>query len=206
MGEFWKAISCCTVKHSDGHFKYEVSNHGHIRISGWLDKKCRWHEPHVMSIRKHKSCGLWYCEVRDENGEKVRLYVHKLVAEAFVPNPDGLTVVEHKDGDLDNNFYRNLQWGRTRGRDSYSRQSSKSAKPVRQYTLDGEFVAEYPTVAAAAKAVYVKNGGFISQCCRRLPKHKTCGGYIWRYVEDDEFFSASGGVVNESGDLEVCSR
>lgn len=187
MGEFWKAISCCTVQHSDGRFKYEVSNQGNIRISGWLDKKCVWHEPHVMAKRKHKKSGLLYVELRDETGKRRKLYVHKLVAEGFVQNPDHCKVVEHIDGNIENNFYRNLRWGRPRGKDSFSRKGSKSAKPVRQYTLDGVFVAEYGTVKEAAQAVFIANGAFISKCCQRLPKHNTCGGFIWRYPHDDEF-------------------
>ena len=44
------------------------------------------------------------------NGKRKMHKVHRLVAIAFVDNPRGLNVVNHKDGDKTNNYYKNLEW------------------------------------------------------------------------------------------------
>lgn len=57
---------------------------------------------------------------------------------------------------------------------------------VRQYTLDFEFVAEYRTMAMAARVTGCQSGS-ISKCCRRAPGYNVVAGHIWRYSVDDEF-------------------
>lgn len=68
----------------------------------------------------------------------------------------------------------------------YERRYIISDKYVRQYTKDGSFVAEYPKATDAAKALGLPASS-IYMCCRRAPKFKSCGGFIWRYAVDDEF-------------------
>lgn len=64
-------------------------------------------------------------------------------------------------------------------------------KAVRQYTVDGEFVAEYAGVRLAARETGLKNSS-ISNCCNRKPRYETTGGFKWRFVEDDELWKKSG--------------
>lgn len=69
----------------------------------------------------------------------------------------------------------------------HSRKMTKNrGKAVRQYSRDGVFIREYTSASAAAQALNLHNCS-ISNVCRRLPEHKTCGGYMWRYPDDDEF-------------------
>lgn len=56
------------------------------------------------------------------------------------------------------------------------------AKVVYQYDLKGKFITSYPSTGIAAKAIGVKSGSHIGECCRG--KIKTYKGYIWRYAED----------------------
>ena len=193
MEELWKVVSVRNVRHSDGSWKYEVSNLGQVRISANLDMDGVEHKPRVL---KQYVDGRGFCSVGlfGEDGKQKRFYVHQLVATEFVDNPDGLPKVEHIDGNNSNNRFDNLRWG-LGSRAKVERQSvkpfkrgpSKERKPVRQYTKDGKFIAEYPSTVEAAKAVYISSGGQISQCCNRRPNHNTCAGFIWRYVGDDEF-------------------
>lgn len=62
---------------------------------------------------------------------------------------------------------------------------------VRQYTLDGVFVAEYKSAAVAQRALGLHSCN-ISATCRREKGHRQCAGFIWRYPDDDEFAKPEG--------------
>ena len=69
----------------------------------------------------------------------------------------------------------------------HSRPSTKNrGKAVRQYSFSGVFIREYASASVAARALDLHSCS-ISNVCRRLPQHKSCGGYLWRYPDDDEF-------------------
>lgn len=59
-------------------------------------------------------------------------------------------------------------------------------KPVRQYTVDGKFVKRYDGLRVASRETGIKNSN-LSACCNRKPRHGTAGGFIWRFVDDDEY-------------------
>lgn len=78
--------------------KYMVSNTGKIRRSGS-------NKDHSTRDKKgYKVVDLY------RNSERVTRRVHRIVAEAFVPNPEGKTQVNHKDGNRHNNVASNLEW------------------------------------------------------------------------------------------------
>jgi len=54
-------------------------------------------------------------------------------------------------------------------------------KPVNQFTIDGVFVAQYPTIREAERITGINNA-WISGCCRGKYGYKTAGGYIWKYI------------------------
>ena len=62
-------------------------------------------------------------------------------------------------------------------------------RPVRQYTLDKKFVAEYESITEALESLGRRLPS-ISNCCSRKPGCYSCGGFIWRYVDDDELYEA----------------
>lgn len=92
--EVWKPIK-------DYEGLYEVSNYGRIRS---LKRKA----PHIL-----KQCdnGYGYLMVTlSKNGKQMTIKVHRLVAEAFIPNPENLPTVDHIDRNRKNNFANNLRW------------------------------------------------------------------------------------------------
>lgn len=102
--------------------------------------------------------------------------VHKVVAELYVPNPNGYKFVLHKDGNRQNNSYTNLVWVP----DSEKGVGRKSAKRVCKCNPDGSIIKEYLSVTAAAK----DNGLPTVTISNYL--HKKCRdkrGYQWRFAE-----------------------
>lgn len=123
-------------------------------------------------------------------GNRKTFRVHRLVAQAFIPNPDNYMIVNHKDEDRINNRADNLEWctnlynlnyGSAKERLSIShKRNPVYSKPVEQYTIEGQFIKSYPSAKEAAKqtGLHAQN---IGACCRGLHSHS--GGYRWKYKE-----------------------
>lgn len=116
-----------------------------------------------------------------KNGKKKNFRVHRLVAEAFIPNPYNLPEVNHKDENKLNNNAENLEWCDRKFNINYGtgieRRSKTQSKPVLQYDLEGNLIREWKSVTECGMNGY--NYGNVAACCRGILKtHK---GFIWRY-------------------------
>ena len=132
----------------------------------------------VWSYKSNKflvpKCGkngyLYVCLCKD--GQKKWYRVHRLVAMAYIPNPDNLPQVDHIDNDRTHNYVNNLQWITCRDNVRKGRN-----KPILQFSLDGELIREWECTADVGKEVS-KN---INNCLKG--RCKTAYNYIWRYKE-----------------------
>ena len=119
-----------------------------------------------------------------KDGKRKTYKVHRLVAQAFIPNPHSLPEVNHKNEDKTDNRVENLEWCTQEYNINYGTRNVKVAKsmskPVLQYTVDGELVREWKSTAEAEQQVGFSHQN-ISSCC--LGKAKTYKGYIWKYKE-----------------------
>lgn len=113
-----------------------------------------------------------------KDGKQKSFNVHRLVAELFIPNPDGLPCINHKDEDKTNNNVSNLEWCSYYYNNVYGQRLTKSAMkrsiPV--------VCVETGTVYASSQSAAQKTGicqSSISSCCNG--KAKTAGGFHWRY-------------------------
>ena len=107
------------------------------------------------------------------DGQKKWYRVHRLVAEAYLPNPDNLPQVDHINEDKTNNCVNNLQW--ITNRDNCRKSNNK---PILQYDLDGNFIHEWECAADVGTQISKR----ICDCLKgRL---KTAYGYKWKYKED----------------------
>lgn len=131
-----------------------------------------------------------------KDGKRKLYAVHRLVAETFIPNPDNLPEVNHKDQDKSNNSVENLEWCDRLHNGSWGTIKEKIAtnqpnkKAVVQCDLLGNEIATYESAGEAERKTGIKAAN-IRNCCRGLVYEKdgySCtvkkaGGYIWRYKE-----------------------
>lgn len=199
MEEVWK-----TIEGFDG--KYEVSNLGRIR-SLTRRVRCgggfRLNYGHILKTtvvyRKniaYRSISLW----DSVDGQKTVL-VHKLVAKAFLNNPENKPCVDHIYGSEFGDAVWNLRWCTQKENMSFelarmhcskSKQGEKHprygkfgadnpcSKAVLQFSLKGNVIQKYNSVTEASNCTGI-NLGHLAACCRG--KQKTAGGYIWEYAD-----------------------
>lgn len=109
--------------------------------------------------------------------------VHRLVAEAFIPNPDNKPCVNHKDESHDNNVVDNLEWVTYQENNLYGTRLQRaaeserdSAKEVHRYTLDGEYIDSFRSAVEASRQLGIPFAN-IYRCCNG--ERKTANGFKW---------------------------
>lgn len=110
---------------------------------------------------------------------KKTMYVHRIVAEAFVDNPNGYGFVNHKDENKVNNKASNLEWCTKEYNNTYNGKPQRCCKSIvqRDPQTGRETVWSSARMAHNAGIANYKN---ISACCRGL--RKNAGGYEWRFA------------------------
>lgn len=144
----------------------------------------------ILSQNKSKD-GYLRC-IFSKNGKPKMQSVHRLVAQAFIHNPNNMPVVNHIDEDKTNNLPSNLEWvsvaynnvygtriQRVKNSEGFKRNSEKNRKPLSQYDLNGNLIASFNSLKEAAESnnSYKKSG--ISNCL--VGRNKTYKGYKWEY-------------------------
>lgn len=189
MKEEWRTIK-------DTNNKYSVSNLGNVkRNEHYTIVKPTENKPYTSKIfykerlLKQYIDSTGYAVVKltiDTNKEKT-VKVHRLVAQEFVPNPNNLLQVNHKDEDRTNNRVDNLEWCNALYNANYGTRKDKLRKSsgvrVAQYDLQGNLIKIWDSISQASQSFGAKTTSCIRRVCKQLPGRSTYRGFVWRYVD-----------------------
>ena len=153
--------------------KYYVSNYGRVKNS---------ETNHILTGTINKGYVMVHLTL---NKKTKKVFVHRLVAKTFIPNPLNLPYVNHIDGNKENNLYSNLEWCTPKENVKHAidngliPKDKVNSKGCVQKDLSGNIIAYYKSISEAAR----KTGGHnehIGDVCRG--KRKTANGYLWEYI------------------------
>lgn len=198
LNELWKTILDFP--------NYEISNLGQIR---------NVNSHHILSPQG-KSLGRYLSVTLYNNSftSGITVYIHRLVAEYFLPKPyDKTLILNHKDTNIYHNWSTNLEWVSLNINNNWSDRNAKisqtmrtsikainqrntafldkRAKPVFQYDFQsGNYITQFSSVGQAKKS-FENNGNGVNEdqirnCC--LGKRTEYKGYLWSYTRKENFY------------------
>lgn len=161
---------------------YQVSSEGRVKS---LVRKGKRQE---VILKQHNNGHGYLIVVLTRNSISKTFKVHRLVAQAFIPNPQNYRCIDHINTIRTDNRVENLRWV------SHTENSAnpitkervtaavikRVGKKVNQYDLEGNLVKTWDTPAKAAKTLGICDGP-IRKCC--LGKESTYKGFMWKYKE-----------------------
>jgi len=172
VNEIWKDIE-------DYEGLYKISNLGRVKTLGRQRVK--------EGIKKTEICKGYERLILSKNKKQKHYFIHRLVAKAFIPNPNNLKIINHKDENKLNNNVENLEWCTQRYNLCYGdrRQKviDKERKPVNQYDKNNNLIEIHYSIQQAARNIG-RNAGPICRCCQG--KQEYAYDCKWSYANESE--------------------
>lgn len=158
---------------------YQISNLGRI-------KNLNWHNSHKAKIVELKPDKSGYVRLRIKKEKTLK--IHRLVATAFIPNPDGLPLINHKNENKADNRVENLEWCDAKYNVTYNGNSQRIGDKLRNGPCSkmvamvdsktGIIMRVFPS-AMEIERYYGYDRSNINKCCRN--ERKQAYGYVWKY-------------------------
>ena len=161
-GEVWKDIYCYEGQ-------YQVSDIGNVRSVDRIDSRGRKLRGLILKPICEKD-GYLTVNIY-KNGIRKNKKIHRLVAEAFIPNPNGLPQVNHIDEVKDNNNVDNLEWCTSKYNNSHGTRNERVSKKVRAVNIETGEVITFNSMVEAGRNGY--GNGEVSKACRGIYKTNT---------------------------------
>lgn len=140
----------------------------------------------LTAIKRKGTSTIYKFHKIDDFENPFKRYIHRLVAEAFIPNPNNFPEINHINEDPSNNSVENLEWCTKDYNLKYgtrvTRMKEKLSTPILQYDMDDNFIAEYESQSDAAHAID-GNQSCIANCLRGRYKHHK--NFKWRHKNED---------------------
>lgn len=186
-------------------YHYEISDYGNVRrLVG--KKNHQWYKYLKLGDKQgYKNVYLYY----GEKAKRKQCYVHKLVAQYFIDNPNDYKVVNHKDENPQNNYVDNLEWCSQKYNVNYGtaniRRIEKMGVKVYQCTLDGEILNSWNSLNDAAK----NNDIALSSIRYAIAHSGISKGYKWVLDVNDVFWKDIEGYeglykISKNGQVYSC--
>ena len=165
---------------------YKVSNLGKV-------KAIKWHRGNEEKEIKPYTTYKGYLRLRlCKNGKGKQFQIHRLVAEAFIPNPENKPYIDHINTDRTDNRVENLRWVTNKencnnpiSKQNYSKSNKdKTAVSILQFDKNMKFIKKWESMTDAETTLGIKSR--LSDYCSEKYGRKTAGGFIWRYADDYE--------------------
>lgn len=154
----------------------------------------------VMSPRDN-NCGYLTLSLY-KNGKPKHFYVHRLVAEAFIPNPENKKTIDHINCVRSDNRLENLKWATQKENCNNPKTIEKykqwvggnngNSKSVLQFTKDGDFIRKWVCITDVKKELGICDS-HIGKCCKGF--RKSAGGYVWKYYDTETYLI---GLMNKN--------
>lgn len=156
---------------------YQVSNWGSVKRLGRTER-----------MLKPRMCKGYETVCLCKNGIRHNRRINRLVALAFIPNPENKPEVNHKDGNKRNNAAYNLEWNTASENQRHARSTGLNpmgfnnavlSKPVDMFSKSGELLRTFPSFKEAERQTGISRRN-IHSCCIG-GRCKTAGGFVWKY-------------------------
>lgn len=196
MEEIWKDI-----KGWEG--LYQISNKGRVKSLTKVTKFGNRLKVNKEMILKPTIGKRGYYTVNFFDGDRSKTAtLHRLIAEAFIPNPENKPCIDHINTIKTDNRIENLRWVTNKEncnnpltlkhqrdatskkweRGCYDNRNNIHYRKVQQFDMSGNLIETYDSIIEASEATGVDRSSISAVCNGRNPNRHTAGGYIWKHL------------------------